>query len=248
MMSSPRRYGLLLTAGPLLILSACAPATAGRGVQSSPRVLIVGGGSSHDFPQWFQRADSATLARAGIPARYTDTPSQVAARLTNVDVLYFTANQPHPDPATREAIFLHVASGKGLVIGHAGAWYNWSDWPEYNRLLVGGGTRGHRRLGEFEVIVTAPDHPVMRGVPAAFSVTDELYRFMPDSDGAAIGDVLATAREVETGTVYPIVFTVENPNARVVVNTLGHDGDAHDHPAYQRILENSVRWVSGPTP
>lgn len=241
---SPRRIGRFLIAGALLALPACAPSTSGSAAPASPRVLIVGGGSSHDFPQWFQRADSTTLAATSVQATYTDDPGQVAGRLANADVLYFTANQPHPDPATRDAIFRHVASGKGLVIGHAGAWYNWSDWPEYNRALVGGGTRAHRRLGEFEVNVVAPTHPVMQGVPASFTIRDELYRFLPDTTGARIGEVLATAREVETGTVYPIVFTVQNPNARILVNTLGHDGDAHGHPAYQRILQNAVRWVS----
>jgi uncharacterized protein len=208
-----------------------------------PRVLIVGGGTSHDFAQFFQRADSVTLSAIGAQPGYTDVPADIASRLQSADVLYLTTNQPLPDAATRAAIMAHAKAGKGILIGHAGAWLNWRDWPELSREVVGGVARAHRRLGEFEVKVTAPTHPVMQGVPATFTLRDELYRFIPDTTGAHI-EVLATAVEQETGVTYPIVFTVQHPNARIVVNTLGHDDAAHGHPAYQRMLQNSVRWVS----
>ncbi|MBW3628903.1 MAG: ThuA domain-containing protein, partial [Gemmatimonadetes bacterium] len=221
---------------------------AGSAARSSPSVLVVGGGASHDFPQWFQRADSATLAATGARVGYTATPAEILPRMAGVDVLYLTANQPLPDPALRQAILRHAADGKGVIIGHAGAWYNWNDWPDYNRQLVSGGSRAHRRYGEFTVNVVDPSHPVMQGVPASFSLRDELYRFIPDDAGPGI-HVLATAREEETGTVYPIVFTVRHPGGgRILVNTLGHDGEAHNHPAYQRLLQNSLRWVSRQTP
>jgi type 1 glutamine amidotransferase len=235
----------LMSVSVLLTQSACAGSTVGAaGGAENPSVLIVGGGSSHDFPTWFQRADSATLAGAGASVSYTAAPAEVAARLAAADVLYQTANQPLADPALREAVFRHVAAGKGLIIGHAGTWYNWRDWPEYNRTLVSGGARAHRRYGEFTVNVTEPSHPVMRGVPATFTLQDELYRFLPDSAGPEIR-VLATAREEETGQVYPIVWTVANTGGRILVNTLGHDAASHEHPAYQRILQNALRWVNG---
>jgi type 1 glutamine amidotransferase len=87
-----------------------------------------------------------------------------------------------------------------------------------------------------------PDHAIMRGVPSSFTVEDELYRFLPDTAGPSV-TVLATAREEATGRVYPIVWTVQHSNGRIIVNTLGHDGVAHAHPAYQRILQNSLRWA-----
>jgi type 1 glutamine amidotransferase len=208
---------------------------------SAPRVLIVGGGASHDFARWFNAADSATLATIGAQVRYTEDVASVLPALAETDVLYLSNNQPLPDPALREAIMRHVASGRGLIIGHAASWYNWRDWPAYNRDLVGGGTRAHAPYGEFTVEVVAPDHPIMQGVPSSFTLKDELYRFVPDSAGPGV-TVLATAREAATGKVYPIVWTVQRANTRIVVNTLGHDGEAHSHAAYQRILQNSLRW------
>lgn len=221
--------------------AACAPAAPSA---PAPRVLIVGGGTSHDYDRWFDEAAAATLGAAGARVRYTAAPAEVLPALSDTDVLYLANNQPLTDPALREGIFEAVAGGKGLLIGHAAAWYNWKDWPEYNRRLVGGGATAHRRYGEFQVDIVAPDHPVVQGVPSSFTITDELYRFNPDPDGSPI-TVLATAREVETGTVYPILWTVAHPGGRIVANTLGHDGEAHTHPAYQRILQNSLRWVAG---
>lgn len=245
MRPSRRPLGVLLAGCALLALPGCGgTASSAPSPAAAPRVAILGGGSSHDFPQWFQRADSTILASAGARVAYAGEPAGMLPVLREADVLYQTANQPLNDPALREAIMAHVRAGKGLIVGHAGSWYNWRDWPEYNRQLIGGGARAHRRYGDFEVKVVRPDHPVMQGVPATFNIRDELYRIIPDTAGAKM-EVLATAREVETGTVYPIIYTVQNPSARIVVNTLGHDGEAHNHPAYQRILQNSLRWAGG---
>jgi uncharacterized protein len=239
----------LLVGCSLVLASACVRTLPESGSMSAgaatPRVLVVGGGDAHDFDRWFRQADSATLASVASSVRYTDRPADVLPALREADVLYLSNNQPLTDPALRQAIFAHAAAGRGLIIGHAASWYSWHDWPEYNRELVGGGSRAHARYGEFRVDVIAPDHPVMRGVPASFTLRDELYRFNLDAAGPGI-TVLATAREEATGTVYPIVWTVRHPNARIVVNTLGHDGDAHEHPAYQAILRNSLSWAAQP--
>jgi uncharacterized protein len=148
------------------------------------------------------------------------------------------------DPATRRGIEEFADRGKGLLLIHAGLWYNWRDWPEYNRALAGGGSRGHDRYGEFEVVVTEPGHPVMEGVPKRFRIQDELYWFEADPEGHPI-EVLATAHSEQKGEAYPVVFIVRHPHARIVGITLGHDGAAHEHPAYVRLLQNSLHWVTG---
>ncbi len=232
-------------------MSACgqprgdAARTASRPAESAEpiNVLTLGGGTAHDFDRWFNEEDADILESVGIVFSYTDAPDRVPGALDTLDVLRITSNQPMQGSDLREGIFNFVDSGKGLVIGHAGAWYNWPDWPEFNRELVGGGTRSHLDYGAFEVEIARPDHPVMENVPATFTIEDELYRFEQDANGSAI-EVLATAEEQETGEVYPIVWTVDHANGRIVVNTLGHDGAAHQHPAYTQILKNSVRWAA----
>jgi type 1 glutamine amidotransferase len=209
------------------------------------KTLIVGGGSSHDYERWFNMEDTKTLnAVGGISANYSDASNDLSAAIAGVDVLIISNNKTFANAATKAAILRHLESGKGIVGLHPGLWYNWNDWLEYNRNIVGGGSRGHDRLGEFEVMVTESTHPLLRGVPAKFTLKDELYYFEPDTKGAPI-KVLATAHSKAKNKDFPQVFTVEQAKGRVVGITLGHDAAAHEHAAYIQLLRNAVFWSAG---
>jgi type 1 glutamine amidotransferase len=207
------------------------------------QVLIVGGHESHDFDRWFNEEDRATLASAGIQATYTDVPDNLQPFLDDIDLLILSNNQPLPDSSLREALFDFVDSGKGLLVLHASNWYSWADWPAFNRDLVGGGSRSHGAYGPFEVTVAQADHPIMEGVPATFTLDDELYRFQPDSTGARM-NVLAIGTEPDSGVEFPVVWTIEHPTRRIVCITLGHDAAAHESEPYQSLLLNSVAWLT----
>ena len=58
-------------------------------------------------------------------------------------------------------------------------------------------------------------------------------------------DVLATGKSLVTGETYPVVWIAKHPKAKIVCITLGHDGAAHELPAYKTILQNSVQWLVG---
>jgi putative membrane-bound dehydrogenase-like protein len=208
------------------------------------KVLIVGGGSSHDFERWFNVADTKMLSATGkFAVKYTDQVDTVLPALKEIDVLNLCLNKAFNPPGLREGIFEFANAGKGLVLVHAAGWYNWPDWPEYNRVLISGGSRGHDRLGEFEVTVTEPGHPVMANVPATFTIRDELYNFIPDEKGSE-RQVLATGKSPNNGKVHPVVWITKHPKARIVCITLGHDDKAHDLPAYQTLLQNALIWAA----
>jgi putative heme-binding domain-containing protein len=208
------------------------------------KTLIVGGGASHDFARWFGKEDIATLTASGrASVNYTEQYSAVTPALKDINVLYFTSNQPLNDAALRQGILDFAHAGKGLLLVHPGLWYNWKDWPEYNRDLVGGGASSHDRYGEFEVTVNDTSHPIMAGVPATFKIADELYHFQPDDQGAS-RQVLATGKSPITGKTYPVVWITKHPQARIVCISLGHDGKAHELPAFKTLLQNSLNWVA----
>jgi putative membrane-bound dehydrogenase-like protein len=209
------------------------------------KTLMVGGGSSHDFDKWFNKADSAILSEGGLASvNYTDKPDTIAEVLKEVDVLYQSTNQKIDNKDVRKGIFDFADAGKGIVIVHAGMWYNWPDWTEYNRVLAGGGAKGHDRYGEFEVNLDVTDHPVMKGVPASFKITDELYYAKFEENGTPV-QVLATAKNLTNGKTFPSVWIVKHSKARIVCIALGHDGKAHDLPAYKTMLRNAVAWAAG---
>jgi type 1 glutamine amidotransferase len=209
-------------------------------------VLLAGGGSSHDFQKYFKEADTAILKGAGYAVQYTEDFQVAANKLAEADVLVFSTNQgTFGNIAFRAALEQFAAKEKGIVLLHAGLWYNFKDWPEFNKVYAGGGSRGHDNLSKpFEVKVTKPEHPIMRGVPASFTLTDELYYMIPDAAGSPI-EVLGEAISAQTGKVFPNIFTVRHEKARIAGIALGHDARAHDLPAFQTLLKNAVAWAAG---
>ncbi|MSR63623.1 MAG: c-type cytochrome [Planctomycetes bacterium] len=210
----------------------------------SPQVLVFGGGSSHDFRRWYEKEDGATLATTQKSVGYSEDPAELARALAELEVLVLCTNQPLADPALREAVFAFSARGGGLVLAHPATWYNWADWPEYNRELVGGGAKSHEAYAEFGVRLTA-EHALTQGVPKSFSVKDELYRLELDLDvdGAAGSTVLAIGKSQTSGAEFPVLWTRGHGKGRIVGLTLGHDGAAHESEAYRRLLRNAVAWV-----
>ena len=217
------------------------PMTWGKGV----KVLLVGGGSSHDFHRFFNLADVAMLKAAGHSVNYTESPEDTVRELKNVDVAVLSVNRGEwATPELRKALFEFANAGKGLVLLHAGLWYNFKDWPEYNAQLAGGGSRGHDKLGEFKVNVVK-DHPITKGVTKSFAITDELYYMTPDPAGAPIEVLAETSNSIKFGTPHPSVFVVKHAKARIAGIALGHDAMAHDLPEFKRLLDNAVKWAAG---
>ncbi|MBX3238666.1 MAG: ThuA domain-containing protein [Chitinophagaceae bacterium] len=210
--------------------------------KNAPNITVMGGGGSHDFLKFFGVADGKILSDNGKNnVVYTENSAEMGAMLPATDLLLLSNNKP-VDIATRKIIMDRVNTGEmSMLIYHPGTWYNWEDWPEYNKQLVGGGSRSHEALQEFEVRVVKPDHPIMKGVPRTFRIVDELYRWEKDP-GAEI-EVLAIGKGLKSGAEYPAVWVVKHPNAKIVGNTLGHDARAHGHKAYQTILKNSADWA-----
>ena len=140
-----------------------------------------------------------------------------------------------------------IAAGKGVIMHHPGTWYGYKEWPELNLKVVGGGTRGHDKLGPMGVRVVNKNHPIMKGVSPEFELVDELYMMNREGspEGAAKIRVLAeTSVSAKSGARHPAVWTTQHPKARIVGYTLGHDERAHNHPDYRKILINAAKWVA----
>jgi putative heme-binding domain-containing protein len=214
------------------------------------RVLVIGGGSSHDFGQFFGGTDVSTLAAAGFSVNYTEDRDQAAAEIGKADVAVISVNRQFFDtPEYRKALFDFAAAGKGIVMLHPGTWYGYSAWPELNATIVGGGARGHDKIAKFSVNAIKREHPIMKGVPASFDVEDELYYLNAEPDkmpaGVARIDVLAeTSPSMRFKQPHPAVWITSHPQARIVGITLGHDARTHDLAPFKTLLANAVIWAA----
>lgn len=214
------------------------------------RILVIGGGSSHNFKDFFGTTDVATLKAAGFTVHYTEDRDQAAAELANADAAIISVNRKFFDTAAyRKALFDFAAAGKGIVMLHPGTWYGFPGWPELNAQIVGGGARGHDKIHPFDVKSVKADHPVMKDVPASFTVEDELYYVNAEPDkipeGTAAIEVLAeTSNSDKYQKPHPSVWTTKHPKARIVGLALGHDARTHDLKPYQQLLINAAMWSS----
>lgn len=216
------------------------------------RILVIGGGSSHNFKDFFGATDVATLKAAGFTVHYTEDRDQAAAELANADAAIISVNRKFFDTAAyRAALFEFAAAGKGIVMLHPGTWYGFAGWPELNAQIVGGGARGHDKIHPFDVKSVKPDHPVMDGVPASFTVEDELYYVNAEGvpEGTNAIEVLAeTSNSDKYQKPHPSVWITKHPKARIVGLALGHDARTHDLKPYQQLLINAAKWAGGKQP
>ncbi|MCY7351051.1 MAG: ThuA domain-containing protein [Cytophagaceae bacterium] len=226
-------------------LTNCKVSSSGTAKNAKPiRVLMVGGGTSHNFGMWYKNVDGQTLSKDGLATvNYVGDPDSILTYLPQADVLYLSNNRPIKDANVRQAIVDFANAGKGLIIAHAAMWYNWKDWPEYNLSVVSGGSRGHDKYGTFEVNVNNPQHPIMNGVEPKFALKDERYYYIPDPAGPGI-EVLASSSVAGSDKVFPSVFVVRHPKARIVGIALGHDAESHNIQNYQNLLRNAVKWAA----
>ncbi|HEY0968253.1 MAG TPA: PVC-type heme-binding CxxCH protein [Opitutaceae bacterium] len=215
------------------------------------RVLLISGGSSHKFGEFYGGTDRQTLLQAGFSVNYTEDRDQAAAALAQADVAVISVNRRFFDsPEYRQALMAFAAAGKGIIMHHPGTWYGYPEWPELNAQIVGGGSRGHDRIGPHSVNTLRPEHPIMKGVPASFVVEDELYYVNAEPrdtpPGTARITVLAESSPSEKYKVsHPVVWVTDHPTARVVGLTIGHDERVHNLAAFKALLINAVTWASG---
>lgn len=208
------------------------------------RVLIVGAGSSHDFPKFFLGTDEVTLkAVSGFDVAATPNLEEALALLPQADVLVFSGNHDQfGKDEFQKALNDFADKRKGVVLLHAATWDH-SGWKGYNERFVNGKTPGHSAYGDVTVTVKDAKSPVMKGVPETFSFKEENYK--SEFANKSKSDVLAENSPDDKSVVHPSVWTVKDRKTRIVCITLGHDAAAHDSAAYKTILTNAVNWVAG---
>ncbi|WP_296678873.1 ThuA domain-containing protein [Novosphingobium sp.] len=185
------------------------------------------------------------------------------------------ASRP-PSEAFKQAILARFAAGRGAVVMHH-ALAGWADWPEWAELLGGrflyqpGQLRGNAVLDsgyrhdvQYQATVVA-DHPVTRGVPANFSVTDELYlaevfegQIFPlvRADHAFVAEGFFSAAAAVSGRMFDnqrwdhppgsncVAWAKRAGNADLVYLQFGDGPQAYQNPAIRRLLANALNFTA----
>lgn len=163
--------------------------------------------------------------------------------------------------AQKTAIQTFVENGGGLIAQHAMGDSSLAEfWPWWDTQL---GTEfiSHPADPQFQtadVVTLAKAHPVMKGLGAKFSHSDEWYTFT----GPVAGEVVVLAgldestyspinkvygvEDLRMGPApsdHPIIWAKCPGQGKIVYSALGHKVDSYDSEPHKALLRNAMAWV-----
>ena len=193
------------------------------------------------------------------------------------------AETPTWPETTKRNFEKFLQQGGGLVVVHA-ADNAWGDWEEFNR-MIGLGAWGNRDSltgpyvyydddgkiwrdpakgicathgleHEYVVTTRAPEHPIMRGLPAEWLHTkDELYDRMrgPFENTTILATAYSDVEKNEqpwppsakgTGWNVPTMLAIEYGQGRVFHTTLGHFDYSMECAGFITTLQRGAEWAA----
>jgi type 1 glutamine amidotransferase len=174
---------------------------------------------------------------------------------------------------TKQAFESYVSGGGGFVSVHA-ADNSFPEWPAYNEMIGVGGWGGrneksgpylrlregkwtmdttpgpggsHGKQHEFVLTTRSPEHPIMRGLPAAFMHRqDELYNRLrgPAKNVTILASAMSPKEMGGSGEEEPMLMAIPFGKGRVVHDALGHGGEAVHCVAFAVTLQRGTEWAA----
>lgn len=253
--------------------------------QKKIKVLAYGGGVIHDFrgineavmeilgacPRLEVTSITDTItpappAKPGekqAPPKINSALDQMLAKLPQYDVLFFHYTGGKMTPQQEEALCGAIASGKGFVGVHSAA-DSFKQNAKYMD-MIGGSFRTHPAYQPIPTTVLDPAHPIVKGLPKEFSVTDEQYILKYDAaklhvicdapykimeykmttekrGGKDVQVRKATGKTLEEGRM-PAVWTKPWEKGRVAYISFCHDAKATRQDLVKRLVLQAVLWA-----
>jgi type 1 glutamine amidotransferase len=229
-------------------------------------ILILTGQSDLPFHEWRVTTPflKAVLEKTGrFQVAVLEQPGEITpAALARYDAVLLNYNGPRWGSEAEAALEQFVRSGKGLIAFHGatygplmgtvlvkGAGFHREEgWPAYSEML--GATWdadkiGHAVRHSFTVKLTDREHPIARGLPAEFTVDDELYHKMTlRPEAHVIATAYSDPARRGTGREEPMAWTVSYGRGRVFYTPLGHDVKALNVDAVTAMLARAAEWVA----
>jgi type 1 glutamine amidotransferase len=210
--------------------------------------MLVTGGHSFDTTEFFQTFNQLE----GLRIKEVMQP-EANIMIANGDVLDFDAIVFYDmwreiDSAAINGYLEMTDQGVGLVFLHHSL-VSYQDWDEFIKIIggkyhqPGEGSDSSQHSGyahDLDLKVSVlPDHPVTKDM-VDFTIHDEGYSNIEVLPEVEI--LLQTNHELSAP---QMGWTHQYRNSKVVYLMLGHDKKAYENPAFQKLVRNSIFYVSG---
>jgi type 1 glutamine amidotransferase len=245
----------------LLVAGVVVPCPAkAESVQAKFRVVAIAesGGIHKPFVDAAKLWLAKEAAADGFAIDYIENTDPIDDAFLSRYQLFIQLNYPPYawKPEAMKAFQKYIEEGRGGWIGfhHAtllGEFDGYPMWPWFSNFM--GGIRWKDYIPKFAtgtVRVEAPEHPVMRAVPATFVVKDEEWYTYDKSPRSGV-HVLASVDEntYSPGTKtkmgdHPVIWSNDHVKARNLYIFMGHHPDLFDNPAFTTIFHNSILWAA----
>lgn len=167
----------------------------------------------------------------------------------------------------------YMTGGGGLVVVHA-ADNAFPNWAEYNLMIGVGGWRGrneqagpmwyfkdgklvpdaspgsagaHGARLPFQVVTRTPEHPIMKGLPAAWMhAPDELYATLrgPGKNMTVLATAHSDPKNKGTGRDEPMLMVLRYGKGRIFHTTMGHDVAALSCVGFITTFQRGTEWAA----
>ena len=214
-----------------------------------PQALVLIGDRYHE-PEHIEEGLRPIFMETGVTPHFVvDVRALSAENLAQVQLLVFLKDgmlwpdgldNPYRMWMTMEqqkAVVQFVEAGGGFLNLHN----SMGLYPEGPYLdLVGGHYEGHGPLERFGVEVVDRDHPITQGV-SNFFVADEQHTPAYDSQKVR----LLLRNRSDQGKVGAAGWAYQAGKGRLCHLANGHTRESLNHPMFQRLMRNAVRWCLG---
>ena len=253
-----------------------APKAPPESAMRSLRIVLVAnrkdhGPHEHDYPRWMERW-KALLGGSRSEAVNVYGPPSEARSPGAVKVTVETATDwPTADQFNGAALIVaffgtggiwneaklgdlqrYLARGGGFVTIHSAVIAEKPHAAPLAQLLGLAWESGHTlyRHGALDLKISAPEHPICKGLPERIKFEDETY--WPLISGSPRVTVLGTADEPARGSgklePQPMFWTHEAGRGRVFNSILGHYTWTFDDPYFRILLLRGMAWAAGESP
>jgi type 1 glutamine amidotransferase len=150
------------------------------------------------------------------------------------------------NPERLKQIEKFLSDGKGLVAVHPASWTEPEPSEEVAKLIGISGYKNYRH-GIVDLKITAPQHPICKGLPSKIRFDDEPYwpaAIQTDIEALATSDEKAgkDANDVKAQTMF---WTHTYGKGRVFGCVMGHNVWTFDDPYFRIILLRGIAWAGG---